>query len=298
MISRAASRTSSEAPAPFSVPSITAFSFSRVRSDAGILSIGVLLSQRPAQYRSSLIANQARVHPNPFPSKLRTSPDRACRIRVSAFPQRSPPRLLPAAACGGLRSAPDHRTRRALLHLSYSCAPQITYAALVTHGPTRTFGLSTTERYEHLLDSVNRSYRSAEWSSKPGRASSRNLRREDGAMRRRELLAALAAQLLVVPLLDRLRAVAAIPPRGGWSRVRPGDPNWPSPTEWDGLRQRVGGRLIAVQLPLQPRREAPIGEACRIDTGAMAVPIAGVRFGHSTTRRRGGRRPPSREDAA
>src|SRR6516162_4042515 len=74
MISRAASRTSSEAPAPFSVPSITAFSFSRVRSDAGILSIGVLLSQRPAQYRSSLIANQARVHPNPFPSKLKTSP--------------------------------------------------------------------------------------------------------------------------------------------------------------------------------------------------------------------------------
>src|SRR6516164_8785474 len=74
MISRAASRTSSEAPAPFSVPSITAFSFSRVRSDAGILSIGVLLSQRPAQYRSTLIANQATVHPNPLPSKLRTSP--------------------------------------------------------------------------------------------------------------------------------------------------------------------------------------------------------------------------------
>jgi hypothetical protein len=35
-----------------------------------------------------------------------------------------------------------------------------------------------------------------------------------------------------------------------------------------------------------------------IDTGAMAVPIAGVRFGHSTTRRRGGRRPPPREDPA
>ena len=51
-----------------------------------------------------------------------------------AFPQHSPPRLLPAAACGGLRSAPDHRTRRALLHLSYSCAPQPTHAALVTHG--------------------------------------------------------------------------------------------------------------------------------------------------------------------
>src|ERR1700674_4673514 len=64
--------------------------------------------------------------------------DRACRNLVPAFPQRSPPRLLPAAACGGLRSAPDHRTRRALLHLSYSCAPQTTHAALVTHDPIRT----------------------------------------------------------------------------------------------------------------------------------------------------------------
>jgi hypothetical protein len=57
-------------------PSITAFSFSPVRSDAGILSIGVARSQRPAQYRSSLIANQARVHSNPFSIKLRTSPSR------------------------------------------------------------------------------------------------------------------------------------------------------------------------------------------------------------------------------
>ena len=82
-------------------------------------------------------------------------------------------------------------------------------------------------------------------------------------MRRRELLAALATQPLVVPLLDRLAAVAAIPPGRGSSRVRPGDPDWPSPAEWDGLRQRVGGRLIAVESPLQPCREAPIGEACR-----------------------------------
>src|SRR5258707_6135519 len=59
--------------------------------------------------------------------------DRACRNLVPAFPQRSPPRLLPAAACGGLRSAPDHRTRRALLPLSYSCAPHTTHTALVTH---------------------------------------------------------------------------------------------------------------------------------------------------------------------
>jgi FAD/FMN-containing dehydrogenase len=82
-------------------------------------------------------------------------------------------------------------------------------------------------------------------------------------MRRRELLAALAVEPLLVPRLDRLAAGAASSPRRGSSRVRPSDPEWPSPAEWDGLRHRVGGRLIAVQSPLQPCQEAPIGEACR-----------------------------------
>src|SRR5271165_2060759 len=45
----------------------------------------------------------------------------ACRTLVPVFPQRSPPWLLTTAACGGLRSTPDCRTRRAHLHLSYSC---------------------------------------------------------------------------------------------------------------------------------------------------------------------------------
>src|SRR5262249_18291841 len=43
IIRRAARRTSSGVPPASLDPSITAFSFSRVRSDAGILSIGVLL---------------------------------------------------------------------------------------------------------------------------------------------------------------------------------------------------------------------------------------------------------------
>src|ERR1700730_9003124 len=73
--------------------------------------------------------------------------DRACRNPVPAFPQRSPPRLLTAAACGGLRSAPDCRTRRALLHLAYSCAPPILTSALVTHDPKRS---SRRDRNEHL----------------------------------------------------------------------------------------------------------------------------------------------------
>src|ERR1700730_4218130 len=40
-----------------------------------------------------------------------------CRNLVPTFPQRSPPSLLTTAACGGLRSTPDCRTRRAFLHL-------------------------------------------------------------------------------------------------------------------------------------------------------------------------------------
>src|SRR5215831_16658445 len=72
--------------------------------------------------------------------------DRACWDLVPAFPQRSPPRLLTAAACGGLRSAPDYRTRRALLHLSYSCASPVLMAMLVTHDPQPTYDPSS-KRY-------------------------------------------------------------------------------------------------------------------------------------------------------
>jgi hypothetical protein len=56
----------------------------------------------------------------------------ACRDHVPTFPQRSPPSLLTTAARGGLRPAPDCRPRRALLHLSYSCAPPCGRAMLVT----------------------------------------------------------------------------------------------------------------------------------------------------------------------
>ena len=49
-------------------------------------------------------------------SSSRRSPDRSRR----PFPQRSPPRLLTAAACGGLGSPPDRRSRRAFLHHRHS----------------------------------------------------------------------------------------------------------------------------------------------------------------------------------
>jgi hypothetical protein len=60
------------------------------------------------------------------------------RNLVPTFPQRSPPSLLTTAACGGLRSTPDCRPRRAFLHLSYSYAPPCGPALLVTQCHLRT----------------------------------------------------------------------------------------------------------------------------------------------------------------
>jgi hypothetical protein len=42
---------------------------------------------------------------------------------------------LTRAACGGLRSTPDYRPRRAILHLSYSYASPCGPALLVTQDP-------------------------------------------------------------------------------------------------------------------------------------------------------------------
>jgi hypothetical protein len=59
----------------FALPSISAFNCSRVRSDAGILSIGVPLRWRPVA-KPNLVdsPNQARVYPNPVSSNPMTSP--------------------------------------------------------------------------------------------------------------------------------------------------------------------------------------------------------------------------------
>ncbi len=46
------------------------------------------------------------------------------------------------------------------------------------------------------------------------------------------------------------------------ARARPGQPGWPSPAQWDGLRQRVGGRLIAVHSPLQACSDPAAKAAC------------------------------------
>src|ERR1700731_4488645 len=69
-----------------------------------------------------------------------------CRNLVPTFPQRSPPSLLTTAACGGLRSTPYCRPRRAFLHLSYSYAAPCGPALLVTQCHNRTHAVQQKAR--------------------------------------------------------------------------------------------------------------------------------------------------------
>lgn len=70
-------------------------------------------------------------------------------------------------------------------------------------------------------------------------------------MHRRDLLkAALALPLLPWALSpDMASASRALPASGLRSRVRPGDPGWPTSTQWDQLKDAVGGRLQALHSP-------------------------------------------------
>ncbi|HTO77295.1 MAG TPA: FAD-dependent oxidoreductase [Thermoanaerobaculia bacterium] len=76
-----------------------------------------------------------------------------------------------------------------------------------------------------------------------------------------------AAAIPVLPALSPLfaklnletpKAVSSKPFR----RVRPADPDWPSPEQWARLREQVGGRLIPVTSPLAPCKDAPGSAAC------------------------------------
>src|SRR5205823_15005195 len=110
-----------------------------------VLRRGIFFSNgRPhsARVQSNRVSASATLRRNSYFVRLRSPLSTVpAGIIAPAFPQRSPPRHLAAAACGGLRPAPDCRTRRALLHLSYSYAPPVLMAALVSHGHERTHAL-------------------------------------------------------------------------------------------------------------------------------------------------------------
>lgn len=81
-------------------------------------------------------------------------------------------------------------------------------------------------------------------------------------IRRRHLLRS-AIPFAVLPLDQSAGSAFAKTEQGSTSRVRPGDPRWPSPADWDGLRREVNGNLMAVQSPLTACRAAPDSDQCR-----------------------------------
>jgi hypothetical protein len=64
--------------------------------------------------------------------------------------------------------------------------------------------------------------------------------------------------------LGRAAAAAAKIGTGGAlpSRVRPGNPHWPSPRQWERLKQQVGGRLLIPRSPFANCLSEPNGESC------------------------------------
>src|SRR5215469_13356160 len=85
-------------------------------------------------------------------------------------------------------------------------------------------------------------------------------------MRRRDVLKALGAAPFLASATARYGSAATTAGplmAGAAARVRPGDPDWPSPGQWDRLRRQMGGRLIAVRSPIRDCRDAPDGAACR-----------------------------------
>jgi FAD/FMN-containing dehydrogenase len=84
-----------------------------------------------------------------------------------------------------------------------------------------------------------------------------------GRMTRRRLLQIAAAipflPSIALRMLSPLRAETT---NRAVTRVRPGDPEWPSEASWNQLSQEVQGRLLKVQSPLAACVEAPPGPDC------------------------------------
>ena len=82
---------------------------------------------------------------------------------------------------------------------------------------------------------------------------------EERRMNRRRLLKTLASTALAPNFLSSSRADAQ---SRSLSRVRPGDPAWPSQADWDQLNRDVGGQLVRVQSPLAACTDNSQSPAC------------------------------------
>jgi FAD/FMN-containing dehydrogenase len=73
-------------------------------------------------------------------------------------------------------------------------------------------------------------------------------------MKRRELLKAALALPLLPALLRNAQALPATLAGAVRARLRPGQPGWPAPAEWEALKRAVGGRLLK---PVSPFAGGP-----------------------------------------
>src|SRR5260370_39153629 len=78
---------------------------------------------------------------------------------------------------------------------------------------------------------------------------------EEVLMNRRRLMKLMGG----LPLMSTAHAQTA---KSAFSRVRPGDPSWPTDAQWQSLKSQLGDKLIRVQSPLEACAAAPGGEAC------------------------------------
>ena len=90
-------------------------------------------------------------------------------------------------------------------------------------------------------------------------------------MRRRDLLKG-AAALAALATASEGAARATTPARAP-RRVRPFDPHWPSAAEWQGLADRLGGRLQRVASPLAACARTPDGALCESALTDLANPF-------------------------
>ena len=82
-------------------------------------------------------------------------------------------------------------------------------------------------------------------------------------MNRRALLKG-AASTLFFPCVSASSGAPARAAAGdrALTRIRPTDPDWPSPPQWQELREKVKGNLLEIHSPLHICEQAPAGAAC------------------------------------
>ena len=97
-------------------------------------------------------------------------------------------------------------------------------------------------------------------------------------MKRRELLKGVLAMPLLPTAPPNWLAAAILPQDSGRalsrSRVRPGDPGWPSASSWDKLKEELGGRLAKLESPFANCASTPVSNPCGGALTALKNPYA------------------------